>query len=55
MGVIRFVFHVSEMTLNYRMTVEKYSNLNGGVASVIHGCEIFFLLDKKNKSPSTAR
>ena len=43
------------MTLNYQMTVERYPNMNGGVGGSIPGYEIFSLLDRKIKSPSTAR
>ena len=45
----------SEMTLNYRTTMQRYPNLNGGVGGMIHDYEIFFLLDEKTKSPPTSR
>ena len=42
-----------EMTLNYRMTMERYPNPNGGVDGSIYGYENFSLLDGKTKSPPT--
>jgi hypothetical protein len=43
----RVVFR-SEMTLNYWMMMERYSNLKEEVDGSIPGCEISSLLDKKN-------
>ena len=42
---------MSEMTLNYRMTVGRYPNPNEGVGGLIPGCEIFSLLVGKTKRP----
>lgn len=41
----------SELTLNYRMTMERCPNPNRGVGGSIPSCEMFFLLDEKTKSP----
>jgi hypothetical protein len=38
-------FEGSEMTLNYRMIMERYPKPNGVVGSLISNGEIFFLLD----------
>ena len=43
---------LSEMILNYQMTVERYPNLKGGVGGSIPGCELLSRLDKNFKSPS---
>ena len=44
-----------EMTSNYRMIVERYPNLNGGVDGLIPCCKIFSLFDEEIKSMPTAR
>ena len=43
-----------EMTLNYGMMVERYSNLKEEVGGLIPGCEISSLLDRKLARWSTA-
>ena len=53
---INLIDDTVRVTLNYRMSVERYPNPNEGFGSLILGCEIFSLLDGKTKShPSQGR
>ena len=50
-----FFISRSEMTLNYRMTLERYPNLNRGVGNSESNYEIFSLLDNKNQKPTQCK
>ena len=43
------------MTLNYRMTMERYLNVNIGASGLILDYEVFSLIDMITKNSLTAR